>query len=214
MRPRQELADDRKVYRQTRLLEARSERGALTAKARPGRPCATSTACGRAEQAPSFERSPASGCASHGDLRFSARHPSGGSPLRTKSVRGRVGNGLSVAHAETTVGTLRFAHPTHYANPGCERIAATKECACMAERHATNSVPPPRGEVRRRLLAASGWGELRRATALPLERDAPHPSVALRAQAAKAVAHQKSAPPDLPARGRYGATVARRSRSE
>ena len=40
----------------------------------------------------------------------------------------------------------------------------------------TDSLPPPRGEVRRRILAASGWGKLGRAPALLLERDAPTPA--------------------------------------
>ena len=46
----------------------------------------------------------------------------------------------------------------------------------MAERTQHTPLPPPCGEVRRRFLAASGWGSLRCATALLFERDAPTPA--------------------------------------
>ncbi len=121
---------------------------------------------------------------------FGASSPSGGIPLR-----GRVGNGLSVAHAETTVVTLRFAHPTHYANPGCfKRIAATKE----------------RGWTWRsnRLHTSPSWG----GPAARGTRDAGVGAIALKQQSGRTrqlppPRRRHEASSDLPARGRYAAKV-------
>jgi hypothetical protein len=70
MRPCQELADDRKVYAK-RVSSKTKERGALTAKARPGRPLKLPHVARR--EAPAVVRKDRGAIG----LRFSARHPFG-----------------------------------------------------------------------------------------------------------------------------------------